>query len=61
MDFRKEFCINALIGITLDQHDVFLVTINETVYSGDTFIRNHGNTGDISTHASRSDIYAAAT
>lgn len=31
LDFQNEFSVDALIGITLDQSDVFLVTIKETV------------------------------
>ena len=31
LSFAKEFCIEALVGITLDSDDVFLVSINETV------------------------------
>lgn len=33
LDFQSEFSVDALIGITLDQKDVFLVTIKETVKS----------------------------
>lgn len=33
LDFQSEFSIEALIGITLDQNDVFLVSIKETVRS----------------------------
>ena len=31
LTYNKEFCIEALVGITLDQNDVFLVSIKETV------------------------------
>lgn len=31
LTFKSKFCINALIGITLDEDDVFLVDIRETV------------------------------
>lgn len=31
LSFKSEFCISALIGITLDKHDVFLVDIRETI------------------------------
>lgn len=31
LSFQKEFCIEALVGITLDQKDVFLVNIKEIV------------------------------
>jgi len=33
LNFRKEFTIEGLIGITLDQEDIFLVSINETIRS----------------------------
>ena len=33
LHFKSEFCIEALIGITLDQDDIFLVSIKETVKS----------------------------
>ena len=33
LSFSSEFSIEALIGITLDKNDVFLVSINETVKS----------------------------
>ncbi len=33
LEYNAEFCIEALIGITLDKNDVFLVNINETVKS----------------------------
>ena len=33
LSYQSEFCIEALIGITLDQNDVFLVNINERVCS----------------------------
>ena len=31
LTYNKEFCIEALVGITLDKNDVFLVSIKETV------------------------------
>lgn len=34
LNYNAEFCIEALIGITLDKDDVFLVSINETVKNG---------------------------
>jgi len=36
LSYQSEFCIEALIGITLDQNDVFLVNINERVCSAET-------------------------
>ena len=33
LSYQSEFCIEALIGITLDKNDVFLVNINERVCS----------------------------
>lgn len=35
LDFQSEFSIQALIGITLDKSDVFLVSFNETVLASD--------------------------
>lgn len=35
LSYQSEFCIEALIGITLDHNDVFLVNINERVCSAD--------------------------
>lgn len=35
LHFKSEFSIEALIGITLDQEDVFLVSIKETVHTAD--------------------------
>lgn len=40
LHFQDEFCIDGLIGITLDQRDVFLVTIKETVKHGEVFVRD---------------------
>lgn len=40
LHFQSEFCIDALIGITLDQQDVFLVSIKETVKHGEVFVRD---------------------
>lgn len=36
LHFKSEFSIEALIGITLDQEDVFLVSIKETVHTDET-------------------------
>ena len=33
LNFKREFTIEGLIGITLDQDDVFLVSIKETIRS----------------------------
>ena len=33
LQFKDEFCVEALIGITLDQDNVFLVNIKETILS----------------------------
>ena len=41
LHFKSEFSVEALIGITLDQDDVFLVSIKETVKS-DTVHRTAG-------------------
>lgn len=40
LHFQSEFCIDGLIGITLDQQDVFLVSIKETVKHGEVFVRD---------------------
>lgn len=40
LHFQSEFCIDGLIGITLDQQDVFLVSIKETVKHGELFVRD---------------------
>lgn len=37
LNFKSEFSIEALIGITLDQDDVFLVSIKETVRTNDSW------------------------
>ena len=34
LTYKSEFCIDALIGITLDQDDVFLISIKETIKDG---------------------------
>lgn len=39
LHFKSEFSIEALIGITLDQDDVFLVSIKETVHTNDSWTR----------------------
>lgn len=36
LHFKAKFSIQALIGITLDEEDVFLVNINETIQSKDS-------------------------
>lgn len=40
LHFEAEFSIDALIGITLDQREVFLVSIKETVQLGEMYVRN---------------------
>ena len=31
LEYKSRFCINAVVGITVDEEDVFLVTMNETI------------------------------
>ncbi len=33
LTYRTEFCVEGLLGITLDNEDVFLISINETIKS----------------------------
>ena len=33
LSYRNEFCVEGLLGITLDNEDVFLISINETIKS----------------------------
>lgn len=44
LDFQSELSIHALIGITLDKSDVFLVSINETVLASDDARKATGKT-----------------
>lgn len=44
--FQDKFCIEGLIGITLDEDDIFLININETVH---THVDDTGPTEQVST------------
>lgn len=47
LHFQSKFCIEGLIGITLDEGDVFLVSINETFH---TLIDGTGSNEQVSSH-----------
>lgn len=47
LHFQSKFCIEGLIGITLDEDDVFLVNINETFH---THIDDTGSNEQVSSH-----------
>lgn len=57
LNFKSEFNINALIGITLDKDDVFLVDIKETIKNApskeDSEEENNGNTDSVPSSPSR--------
>ena len=54
LEYKSRFCVDALIGITLDEDDVFLVKITETVH--DRGLSNNNSNGtpaplNFSTHS----------
>ena len=51
LHYKSEFCIEALIGITLDQDDVFLVSIKETIRDGLQAAKSSIQSTEVDTHA----------